>query len=104
MGSWEWERGRQPHPLLPIRYSLLPTAIANIERNHLNVGKDPPLARGHQEAALLLHRRRPRHLAARRALYRADRHPQPAAAEGQRRSRETRPRAGEVLALRRRAA
>ena len=43
-------------------------------------------------------------LAARRALHRADRHAQSAAAQGQRRPRQARRRAGQALAQRRRAA
>ena len=43
-------------------------------------------------------------LAARWPLHRADRHPQPAAAQGQRRPRQARPRARQALAVGRRAA
>src|SRR5436190_8117258 len=74
----------RPIPLLPTAYCLLPNQI---KRGEENVREDPPLAWGHQETALLLHRRGRFRLAAGRALHRADRHAQPAAGQDRKSTR-----------------
>ena len=96
-------RTRCQRPLLP-EPSYLKPETDDQKGTEDHVRENPPLAWGHQEAALLLHRRGRGGLAARRPLHRADRHAQSAAAQGQCRPREARSRARQALAGRRRAA
>src|SRR5262245_61500803 len=87
--SATWRCGAPPSAFTAIqvrRPCAAQIATSNQNEETIHVREDPPLAWRHQEAALFLRGGGRFHLAARRALYRADRDAQPAAAQGECRS------------------